>query len=192
MVNPKASRRLAQLRTARLLAAEIHKGQRYGQDTKFSHVRAVHDLIERHFPDDIELQSVAFLHDALEDAPEGLNTRQMIGDRCGPGVLALVDAVTDEPGATRRERKPATLAKIAAAGWRAVAIKLADRLCNTRQSLWGTNTKAAAMYAKEYPEFRAALHPASADKPQLAPMWSALDGLNSYGSPELPLTLGKG
>jgi (p)ppGpp synthase/HD superfamily hydrolase len=165
-------------RKARLLAEELHAGQRYGRDTKFSHVRAVHDLIELYFPDDTELQCAAFLHDAVEDAPPGVDARQMIRARCGPGVLALVEAVSDKPGATRAERKEGTLEKIAAAGWRAVAIKLADRLCNTRYSARGTGTKDAkklAMYQKEYPEFRSVLFPASEDNPQLVPLWRALD-----------------
>lgn len=155
------------LTTAFALASYIHAGQRYGAQPFISHVIDVHAVIAGLYPDDIELQAAAYLHDAIEDAPDNMDVRQMIAVRCGADVLALVEAVTDEPGDTRAERKAKTLPKTAAAGWRAVAIKLADRSCNMRG-------ERLAMYQRELPAFRAALYPVTADRPELAPLWAGL------------------
>jgi (p)ppGpp synthase/HD superfamily hydrolase len=159
------------LTTAFALASYIHAGQRYGNRPFISHVIDVHEVIAALYPDDVELQAAAYLHDAIEDAPEGMDARQMIAVRCGAGVLALVEAVTDEPGETRAERKAKTLPKTAAAGWRAVALKRADRSCNMRGQAH------AAMYRAELPAFRAALFPVTAERPELAPLWAELDRL---------------
>lgn len=155
------------LTTAFALASYIHAGQRYGTRPFISHVIDVHAVIAALYPDDIELQAAAYLHDAIEDAPDNMDVRQMIAVRCGADVLALVEAVTDEPGDTRDERKAKTLPKTAAAGWRAVALKLADRSCNMRG-------ERLAMYQRELPAFRAALYPVTAGRPELAPLWAGL------------------
>lgn len=160
------------LTTAYALASYLHAGQRYGDLPFISHVTDVHAIIAEIYPTDVELQAAAYLHDAVEDAPEGMDARQMIAVRCGPDVLALVEAVTDEPGATRAERKAKTLPKTAAAGWRAVAIKLADRVCNMRRA-----GRMAARYRAELPAFRAALFEVTADRLELAPLWAELDRL---------------
>jgi (p)ppGpp synthase/HD superfamily hydrolase len=153
------------------LALYIHAGQRYGEGPHISHCTDVRDLIASIYPDDDEIQAAAMLHDAIEDAPAHMDARALILSHCGPGVLALVEAVTDEPGASRRERKAKTLPKTAAAGWRAVAIKVADRACNSADPAW------RGMYSKEHPAFRAALYPVTADRPELANLWVALDAL---------------
>lgn len=155
--------------TAHTLACYIHAGQRYGAGPYISHCIDVCNLIAEVYPDDDALKAAAVLHDAIEDAPADLDARAMILERCGPEVLALVEAVTDEPGVNRRERKAKTLPKTAAAGWRAVAIKLADRICNSR----GPSHR--PMYRKEQAAFRAALYPVTADRPELAALWADLD-----------------
>ena len=160
------------LTTAYTLASYLHAGQRYGKGPFISHVTDVHAIIAALYPDDVELQAAAYLHDAVEDAPEGMDARQMIAVRCGAAVLALVEAVTDEPGASRAERKAKTLPTTAAAGGRAVALKLADRVCNMRAA-----GRAAAMYRAELPAFRAALFDVTTDRPELAPLWAELDRL---------------
>ena len=160
------------LTTAYTLASYLHAGQRYGKGPFISHITDVHAIIAALYPDDVELQAAAYLHDAVEDAPEGMDARQMIAVRCGAAVLDLVEAVTDEPGASRAERKAKTLPKTAAAGWRAVALKLADRVCNMRAA-----GRAAAMYRAELPAFRAALFEVTTDRPELAPLWAELDRL---------------
>jgi (p)ppGpp synthase/HD superfamily hydrolase len=158
--------------TAEALAGYIHAGQRYGAGPYISHCIDVRNLIAEVYPDDDVLKAAAVLHDAIEDEKYGdINARAMILERCGPEVLALVEAVTDAPGATRAERKENTLPKIAAAGWRAVAIKLADRICNSRGPFH------RPMYRKEQAAFRAALYPVTADRPELAPLWAELNSL---------------
>ena len=156
------------------LAAWIHAGQRYGDDPYIAHCNEVHDLIASLYPGDEVLQVAAGLHDAIEDAPTGMDARALIARECGAEVLALVEAVTDEPGSTRAERKANTLPKTAAAGWRAVAIKLADRLSNAR----GDKLE---MYRREYPAFRAALYPVSEDRAELRLLWDTLDRMHRWG-----------
>jgi (p)ppGpp synthase/HD superfamily hydrolase len=163
--------RAAQLdETAQALAGYIHAGQRYGAGPYVSHCIDVRNLIAEAYPGDDVLKAAAVLHDAIEDAPADIGARALILQHCGPDVLALVEAVTDEPGANRAERKAKTLPKTAAAGWRAVAIKLADRLCNS-------HGPKADMYRRELPAFKAALYPVTADRPELAPLWAALEAL---------------
>lgn len=153
------------------LACYIHAGQRYGADPFISHCIDVRDVVAAIYPLDEVLHAAAGLHDAIEDAPDGTDARALILRHCGPEVLALVEAVTDEPGDTRAERKAKTLPKTAAAGWRAVAIKLADRLCNSRSPTHGT------MYRREYPAFKEALFHVMTDRPELGPLWAALDAI---------------
>jgi (p)ppGpp synthase/HD superfamily hydrolase len=157
--------------TAEDLAAYIHAGQRHGDRPYLSHCIDVHNLIASIYPYDESLKAAALLHDAIEDAPDDIDARKMILDACGPDVLALVEALTDEPGANRRERKAKTLPKTAAAGPRAVAIKLADRICNVRDPHF------RSMYRKEHPAFKAALYPVVTDRPELSALCVTLDDL---------------
>lgn len=160
-----------------VLAERIHRGQLYGGHPYMAHLEDVWRVIRDIYPEDTALQDAALLHDAIEDAPKGMDVRTLILDHIGLGseVLGLVESVTDEPGETRAERKAKTLPKTATAGWRAAALKLADRLCNMRSAAAGSNHE--KMYREEFPAFRDALYPVTADRLELAPLWAELEQL---------------
>ena len=80
----------------------------------------------------------ALLHDALEDHPEVVS-REMIGERFGADVLAIVAACTDTPSDYKggpkppwRQRKEAYLERMRTADPRIVRVALADKLDNAR------------------------------------------------------------
>lgn len=145
---------------AEALAHQWHSNATYGVASLFyteEHLRKVADLLsEKGFQE--EVVAAGWLHDILEDTA---CSESEIEEACGSLVLALVKAVTDEPGANRKERKSATYPKIRAAGRLAVAVKLADRICNLRASTYGDRWY--RMYRKEQPAFQKALYSATDD-----------------------------
>jgi len=83
----------------------------------------------------------ALLHDALEDHPEETN-REVLSQRFGREVLAIVEACTDTPpdykGGPKppwRDRKIAYLDHIRVATRSAIRVALADKLDNARSIL---------------------------------------------------------
>lgn len=163
------------------LAAELHSGHRYGAHPYTFHTATVASVLSEAFarhPMREVLICAGHLHDALEDsldleAASGSILREL-GD-IGSAVLEIVKAVTDEPGRSRSERARRTRPKTAAAGWPAVAVKLADRMCNMRSSA-EDGSGLFRMYCKEYPTFRADLYQVGVEIPEIASMWAELDG----------------
>lgn len=157
---------------AQSLALWAHAGQRYGDppdDVPYiSHCADVVAVLREHGIDDPAVLAAAWLHDALEDT---VLPPDRIERQCGPRVLALVRAVTDSLGATRAERKMATLPRVRATGRDAVAVKLADRIANVRAGLASPSGGKVAMYRAEQPAFFRALHDS---RDALAPLWSEL------------------
>jgi guanosine-3',5'-bis(diphosphate) 3'-pyrophosphohydrolase len=163
---------------ARDMAIRAHEGQTYppGDSKRFMKSEGYHSEEERtplRLPftahlghvvgvlhrfglgQDQWLVAAAWLHDTLEDTQL---KPFLIRDACGEEVLRLVEAVTDEPGANRAEKKAKTYPKIVAVGEAAVDLKLADRIANVEASiLGGCGFDFLTMYRKEYPEFKAAL-----------------------------------
>lgn len=146
---------------ARELAREAHKDQRYDGLSYFDgHLQSVvcemeviiHNSPEL-YPSESTLLAAAWLHDVLEDTA---TTYEQLLQVVGFDVANIVQAVTDEPGVNRKERKAKTLPKIKAYGKLAVAVKLADRLANVKGATL-RRKDFLAMYHKEQPEFEAAL-----------------------------------
>lgn len=142
---------------AREVAVRAHGDQRYGDKPYEYHLRAVVDVLVRFGAtlDDnatAPLLIAAWLHDTLEDA--GLE-RSSLQEQFGVEVAELVWRVTDEPGATRKERKPATYRKMRESGL-AVVLKVADRIANVEAAL-ESNRGLLRMYQREHDEFRSAL-----------------------------------
>lgn len=154
---------------ARRLALAAHGEQRYGAEPYRVHLEHVEEVLMR-FPHDDVMRAAAWLHDTVEDTPL---TLEEVAREVGDEVAAIVAAVTDEPGASRKVRKAATLVKLAAAGAAARAVKLADRIANVEASIAHGRGDLYAMYAGEHADFRAALHVAG----ELDPQWAHLDGL---------------
>jgi (p)ppGpp synthase/HD superfamily hydrolase len=110
----------------------------------------------------------AILHDTLEDTDL---TRGELEREFGSEVADLVFAVTNEPGACRRERFLKTYPKIRAHP-DATILKLADRIANVIHALQ-SNWDILRMYCGEWPEFEKALRvPGECDD-----MWKHLESL---------------
>jgi guanosine-3',5'-bis(diphosphate) 3'-pyrophosphohydrolase len=154
---------------ARRLAIAAHGDQRYGQQPYRVHLEHVVEVLRR-FPHTEVMRAAAWLHDAVEDTAL---TEAEVAAEVGDEVAAIVAAVTDEPGATRAERKPRTLAKLGRASPAARAVKLADRIANLEASTAGGRRDLLAMYRREYAEFRRQLFvPGEHDS-----MWEELERL---------------
>ena len=100
------------LERARRLALAAHGDQRYGKQPYRVHLEHVEEVVRR-FPHDDVMLAAAWLHDTVEDTSL---TIEEVEREVGAEVAAIVAAVTDEPGDSRKARKTATLVKLAAAG----------------------------------------------------------------------------
>lgn len=161
---------------ARALALRHHGDQRYGDKPYAYHLEQVAAVLTRFSLGTPELLAAAWLHDVLEDT--GATAADLAAAGIPARVIALVEAVTDEPGATRDERKAKTYPKTAALR-DAVALKLADRIANVEAGKLEGGGK-VAKYAREEPAFHAGLHnPAHG----LDALWRHLDTLFATTSP---------
>jgi (p)ppGpp synthase/HD superfamily hydrolase len=158
-------------------AIKAHGDQKYGDSPYKIHLVDVVSIVEKgcHFitHDEIEksiIVSAAWLHDVLEDTSVSYETLRYY---FGKNVADLVDAVTDEPGKNRKERKAKTLPKIREFGKSAVFLKLCDRLANICNCIDG-NPGLLKMYKKEHQQFYNALYDCN-DK--LDWLWEYLSGL---------------
>jgi len=159
---------------AMAFAIRAHRGQIYGDQPFWSHPKAAAEVARR-FGLEETLQVAAWLHDVVEDTDIPLG---QIEAEFGSEVAALVDAVTEPSGLTRRERHPAAWAKLRAAGPDAVAVKLSDRIANVESCLATPKGRKGLfrMYAKEYLAFREALGGLGPEE-----MWDWLDQLMEMG-----------
>lgn len=158
---------------ARELAITSHKNQKYGDKPYEYHLQAVVDVLIRFGAklDDKTTAPIliaAWLHDSLEDTAL---TYEQIEVQFGQEVAELVWRVTDESGASRKERKSATYCKTQQ-NPSAVILKLADRIANVEASL--ANDSKFSMYKNEYTEFKQALQSPSANSLAIQ-MWDYLD-----------------
>lgn len=154
---------------ARELAMRAHGDQRCGALPYLTHLGCVVMTLHRFDVASELLVSAAWLHDTLEDTAM---TRQEIATAVGEDVAALVEAVTDEPGANRAERKAKTYPKIRKYGVAAVMLKLADRIANVEAS--ASDKPKRRMYQREFPEFSTALY----ESGECEAMWSHLRELS--------------
>ncbi len=136
------------LSMARKVALEAHGDQMYGGELPYIvHLFAVEMVLRRFLVVDERLLVSAYLHDVLEDTDY---SRNALRDIFGEDVLAIVEAVTEPKGGTRKERHAATYPKIRALP-DARILKLADRIANVES---GGKTD---MYRKEHSDFHTAL-----------------------------------
>lgn len=130
----------------------LDNGQVYGELLPYTHHLAdVERALTRYGFTDDTLRAASWLHDVIEDTRDLKNEvkRRVIDELFGEDVGTLVWAVTSEEGANRKTRNALTYPKIRAAGYRAVALKLADRIANVEYG-----GKASGMYVKEHPDFQ--------------------------------------
>jgi len=160
------------MNAARTYALAVHGDQQYGDKPYAVHLDAVAALAK---PFGAEAVTVAYLHDAVEDTDATLAD---IEARFGAHVATCVGLLTDEAGATRKERKAKTYAKMAVirgAAELALIVKAADRLANVRACIAGNRAAQWAVYHGEHAAFRAAAFRAG----QCDALWTELDHLLS-------------
>jgi (p)ppGpp synthase/HD superfamily hydrolase len=159
----------SQIDTARSLAYRAHRGQNYGALPYYAHLEDVAAILRPY--GDVAV-TVGYLHDIVEDTDTTPDELERV---FGPFVTRCVLLLTDEPGATRSERKARTYDKLRAVPAGApeelgLLVKAADRLANVRACL-RTHAQKLAMYRSEHQDFRAAAY-----RPGLAePLWRELD-----------------
>lgn len=177
------------------MAHTAHAGQKYGGGPYVFHLYdAALALAEFGFSPHLaettvefdafsNLTVAAFLHDIIEDTDW---TYRDVRKEFGDDIADIVWAVTDEPGRNRKEKHAKTYPKIRA-DWRAMALKIADRIANTRNCA-SENPGLFRMYAKEWPEFQEAFKEASLAAPWnkvgFKRMWKHLEYLMESATKE--------
>ncbi len=155
---------------ARRYAVEMHEGQLYGGRPYIYHLDAVASALASFGP---TAQVIGYLHDVVEDTGA---TVQAVRERFGSFNADAVALLTDEPGATRKERKARTYAKLSTVTGPlelALVAKVADRLSNVRECLLEGNVPMWDVYRGEHAAFRAAaFRPGRCDD-----MWAELNAL---------------
>jgi (p)ppGpp synthase/HD superfamily hydrolase len=136
------------IQRAKFVAEKVHATQSYGIYPYMFHIEQVVG-IAKDLGFDEEIIVSCYLHDAMEDGNLSYND---IKKAFGVNVAEIVFAVTDELGRNRKERKQKTYPKIKA-NWKAIAVKICDRIANVRESkLYDKNLY--DMYEKERVDFR--------------------------------------
>lgn len=140
---------------AQQFATKAHEGQMYGDLPFIIHPTAVYVvLLDFGYEDDPGLQAAGFLHDVLEDTKTTESDLVLAGFE-DPVIVPVVN-VTNQPGRNRRARAKATYPYIIR-DERSVALKLADRIANTRHSMLNDSDGKFIMYRNEFPHFHKAI-----------------------------------
>jgi (p)ppGpp synthase/HD superfamily hydrolase len=159
------------LEATRIWCAKAHGEQKYNEHPYSFHLQNVEDVALRFGFEDSTLRKACWTHDVLEDTT--FSEKDLRDAGFDAAVIALAQAVTDEPGETRHERKLKTYPKIKATP-QAVLVKLFDRIANIEQSL-KNNPRKLEKYRLEYADFAKYLR--DTDDAAAAPLWNHLDAL---------------
>lgn len=160
------------------IAKAAHGKQEYGPGVPYwQHLEQVALILECFGVTDDDLKCAAWLHDVLEDTEQ--SPMGLLDAGVPVYVLALIDAVTDQPGHSREERKARTYPRIARIP-DAVILKLADRIANVEACITKKDISRGTMYRKEQQAFHYALCDQSDSRSY--PMWEYLASL----IPQLP------
>lgn len=170
---------------AEKFAVLAHAGQEYGDHPYIVHPAAVAGVLRRFGVVDENLLAAAYLHDTMEDT--GTKYQDLL-DIFGKDVAELVYAVTNELGRDRQEKAAKTLPKTAAAGPRAVMLKLADRIANVQACIEAKadpNIRRKLLtYIREHPGFQETLGAVEHRAP-LKAMFEELNTLMAFWEGEL-------
>lgn len=157
------------MKEAEMVAFLAHKNQSYDIFPYEKHLRDVVDIL-RSFGYTNEYECAGFLHDAIEDANLTYNKIKKV---FGEDVAEMVLAVTDPIDVRNRKEKKVIVYEKLKKFKKAIIIKLADRIANTKHSIRMGNKDKTQMYKSEYAEFRSNLYIAGQDDV----MWEYLDDL---------------
>lgn len=158
---------------ARELARYVHRRQKYNGDHPYlDHLDQTVTVLERFEVTDPEILAAGYLHDALEDTEL---TAEDMARATTPRVAAIANALTDGPGANRRERKTRPYELIPRCHG-AEEVKLADRIANV-ETAFATGNRRYKMYAKELPTIQERIRHKENEPPHLTRMWEHLERL---------------
>lgn len=153
---------------ARSYAERCHQGQVYGKNLPYLyHLDDVASLLAGQ---GVFCQTLAFLHDVLEDAADLQEMRKMeILALFGERVLSGLEILTDPEGETRREWKRKFYERIeellnekdspSPFLLDVLSVKVADRISNIRHSVREGNRSKIRMYEREKGDFSLLLLP---------------------------------
>lgn len=156
---------------AMLVAERAHRNQDYDIYPYIYHIRLVVEIAEELGFDETIIIACT-LHDVQENYDMSYND---IKKAFGVEVAEIVFAVTDELGRNRTERHQKTYPKIRA-NWKAVAVKICDRIANVKQSREYTPNK-IKMYREEQHEFYNGIYNPEHPESELRKAWDMLDNL---------------
>ena len=154
-------------------AGQSHKDQMYGESPYFYHLTCVDNILASVGFDPLSAERIAaFLHDVVEDCNVPIET---ISKYFGDYISKIVEAVTNEPGANRKEKALKTYPKIRRMQ-SALAVKLADRIANLEHS-YLVISKHANMYLKEDITFVRELSGIWTDSESICYLWDDYNSL---------------
>lgn len=154
---------------------EAHGAQPYGKRPYQYHLRRVADVAIRFGLSSREVDMLCWAHDVLEDTDR---TRQaMLAVGFPIRVVDAVEALSDEEGVDRHDKKAKTLPKIKANRLSLIG-KLCDRIANVEEGKKSGNKK-FFMYKEEHHFFKEVLFDESDS--ELLPLWQHLENLFETG-----------
>jgi hypothetical protein len=165
----------------------MHGDQKYGDLDYSFHLDAVEAVAVRFgFKRCTAIRKTCQAHDLIED--RGV-TRLLLRSNGFSSIQAnAIWSVSDEPGATRMERKHKTLPKTRA-NRRGTVVKLCDRIANLERQLAEGNRSKHKMYRREHAYFQLMLrHPKESDI-RVKRMWLHIDQLLAQGAVQFNLPL---
>lgn len=154
------------LEQARRWCVEAHGDQMYGDQPYEFHLNAVEQVAIRFGFTDDQTRMKCLGHDVIEDTDK--DEIDMLEAGFPGDVVEDIWLVSDAEGATRKERKAKTLAKIRTKQ-SAIKVKLCDRIANVE------NGEKVDMYRNEHADFEAALR--DFEDKELEPLWLHLEVL---------------
>ena len=162
----------------RLCAVLLHRSQKYGEYPYQYHLDRVVGVAIRFNIVDLPFLKALLGHDLPEDQKTPRWLLRLIG--MGRESLSIIFALTDEPGATREERKSKTYPKIRSTP-RAPSGKLCDRIGNVEECIRSGNWKQLEKYRGEQAHFGHECY--RQDDLEAAPLWAHLESLFAANPP---------
>jgi guanosine-3',5'-bis(diphosphate) 3'-pyrophosphohydrolase len=138
------------------LAAEVHHGQCRDEGTPYiEHPIRVALIAARELRiEDPDLLAAAYLHDTIEDAGNPQAIRSRIREEFGERVLAIVETLTKsaDESVPKEQRDREYHERLLTAPPEVQALKIADRLDNTRFLIHSPDSKKRSTYLRETEE----------------------------------------
>lgn len=160
---------MTNLERALLVAERVHANKVYDIYPYMYHIKSTLGIAQELGYDE-QIQIACALHDTTEDGDLSYNA---IKKAFGIEVAEIVYCVTDEVGRDRKEKKEKTYPKIRS-NWKAVIVKICDRVANMRHSK-SYNQNKWNMYVSEHDDFSKNIHNPDHDKNEMQRAWDKLN-----------------